>query len=170
MADVVSGLPVLNAEVIPKKQEDFANDSVINWTTMFLTLFFFPAFVAFQGAIQETINYNLPQPNSGIVWFNTGGHNNTLVQCYAPVSTGSRVAWAWGSFVLLLGFGLFMALIILWIHAHYYGWHKFALSLDARLTRGERLALMAYQQHEKRLAELKKEAGEEGKNLIVDQG
>jgi hypothetical protein len=143
MAEVVFGLPTLNAEIVPKgdakEKETKEQPSVINWTTMALTLFFFPAFVAFQNAIQETIDYNLPQPNSGIVWFNSLGQNSTLVQCYAPVTTGARVAWAWGSFVILLGFGFLAAFVILWIHAHYYQWHKFARREDAHMTRAERI-------------------------------
>lgn len=145
--EAVLGLPAINADVVPKdlvdekeKEGEEEVPSAINWTTMFLTLFFFPAFVAFQNAIQESINYNLPQPNSGIVWFNGLG-NSTLVQCYAPVTTGQRVAWAWGSFVILLAFGFLMAFVILWVHVHYYGWHKYARQQDANLSRGERLWL-----------------------------
>lgn len=123
----------------PKKPD--GESSAINWTTMALTLGFFPAFVSFQQAITESINYSLPQPSSGITWINSLG-NSTAVQCYAPISTTERVGWAWGIFALLIAFGFVWALMVLWIHAHVYEWHKYARRADAQLSRGERLYIL----------------------------
>lgn len=134
----------------PKKPDD--GGSAINWTTMFLTLGFFPAFVSFQQAITESINYSLPQPSSGITWINGLG-NSTAIQCYAPISTTERVGWAWGIFALLIAFGFLWALMVLWIHAHVYEWHKYSRRRD--LPRVERLNALKQQLAQKQLQKQK---------------
>lgn len=131
--------PDITQDLVSKEAD---GPSAINWTTVSLTVGFFPAFVAFQQAITESINYSLPTPNSGIVWV-AGLQNSSYVQCYAPVSTPARVGWAWGVFALLMVFGFIWMTITVYIHAHYYDWRTLIRNPDDALTRGERLAKKA---------------------------
>jgi hypothetical protein len=148
-------------DIITHNAQSKDDPGAINWTTMALTLGFFPAFIAFQQALIEEINFNLPDPESGVVWIHGLG-NSTTIQCYAPVTTSQRVLWAWLLFLFLLAAGVIWALIVLWFHAHYYSWHKHAKRRDAHLTRGEKIQRLRLEMEAD-----KRKAKKESARLIV---
>lgn len=155
-------------DVLASESREKEDPNPVNWTTMLLTLGFFPAFVAFQQALFESINNNLPDPSSGVVLIHFSG-NDTTVQCSAPTSSNERVLWAWLLFIFLLFIGVIWALIVLWFHSHYYEWHKYAKHRDAHMTRAERIhRLRMEMEADKRQAKKAQEflAKEETKQLI----
>jgi hypothetical protein len=138
--DVESGADAGNQK--EEEEESLLPDwvSAKNWTMAG----FIPSFVAFTAALQEWIQYYLPDIKASTVTMAVNGMPNSTTFATFEIQTTDalRVGAAWSLFVGLFLLGVINAIVVLYAYSEYHQWPRLASHPYAHLSNTERVQKM----------------------------